>query len=82
MPHITPLEANQPIAKLIVLSDSSGFSGGSIEDGNEPSNSHPSGNTNRCVGLTIIDTNVGPSSLELVEANQDELKTLLLVKTF
>lgn len=74
MPHITPLATNQPIAKLIVLSDSSGFSGGSIEDGNEPSSSHPSGNINHCVGLVIMDTNVGPSSLELVEANQYEQK--------
>lgn len=35
------LEVNQPITNLIVLNDSYGSDGGSVEDGGEPFSSHP-----------------------------------------
>lgn len=40
MPNVDPLEVNQPIANLIVLSNNSGLGGGSVEDGNGDTSFH------------------------------------------
>lgn len=45
MPNTNPLDVNQPIANLIVLSDIFGSGKGFIEGGNEPSSSQLVGST-------------------------------------
>lgn len=80
--NVTSLAFNQSIAYLIVLSDSFGFGGDSIEDGNKPSISHLGGNKNDSAGPATGNNEVGSSSLDLVETHREKPRTCILINSF